>query len=207
MRSSGCCRNCRSGLLLVFSLRQLVQPLSLLKLAHSHLVLLNLLLENGVLDSPALFVVLQTAVAVQALQVDPATPPNAHAVDEHRGANVNFAFLLIEITVIGAGEVVGERVEDQLQIGARRGEGHICMSFTAAVDEANLPLLKWPVSVSGVANLRLARQLPKEFVILKLCLLVGDDARHLKDEPRQLLEDGGRLKGQHRVAIGSLQGE
>lgn len=58
-----------------------------------------------------------------------------------------------------------------------------------------------------VTYLRLARQLPKEFVILKLCLLVGDDARHLKDEPRQLLEDGGRLKGQHRVAIGSLQGE
>lgn len=103
------------------------------------------------------------------------------------------------------------------------------MSFTTAIDEANLSLLKWSVPVARVSNLGekehmliflekriitsagtylwLARQLAKEFIILKLGLLVGDDARHLKDEPRKLLKDGGRLKGQHRVAVGSLQDE
>ena len=106
------------------------------------------------------------------------------------------------------------------------------MSFSTAVDEANLALFKWPISVASVSNLqhikdapmlasafipigsgaaaacrkpyylRLSRQFAKQFIIFKFGLLVGDHTRHLKDEPRQLLEDGGRFKGQHFVVVG-----
>lgn len=57
-----------------------VHALVVLELAQPLVVALDLVSQRGVLDGGALLVQLQAARALQLLQVDPAAPPDAHAV-------------------------------------------------------------------------------------------------------------------------------
>lgn len=62
-----------------------VGALLVLEVPQPLVVALDLVAQRGVLDGGALLVQLEAAGAVQALQVDPASPPHAHAVHDESG--------------------------------------------------------------------------------------------------------------------------
>lgn len=66
-----------------------IGPLLLLELAQPLIVALQLIAQQSVLLGGPLLVVLETADAVEAVQVDPAPPPHAHAVHDEMRAQVN----------------------------------------------------------------------------------------------------------------------
>jgi len=89
------------------------------------------------------------------------------------------------------------RTENDADVSAGGGEGHINVSFEASFSEQLLPIMKRSISVARVSNLTFTTESPKELIRFKLGLLIKMHTRHLEEKSRYLLEDGRRFEGQH----------
>jgi len=179
----------------------------LLKLPQSPVVRLNLFSKLGVLDHGILLVELEAADPVEALEVEPASPPDANTVQDHRGFQVQLPDLPVEITLSVRRVEVGAGVEIHDDVEPRRHKCNFCRAVPRRIEKFILPLVDGSVSVAGVADLAFARVTFQELVGLKLLLLVGHHPRHLEQEPRlggRLWLLGGRLRG---VVVGGRVGE
>lgn len=179
-----------------------IRPLLLLEVSQPLIVTLQLIPEQRVLLGAALLVVLQTPDPVQAVQVDPSSPPDAHSVHDQMRSQVHLAGFLVKVAVPRVNGVVpGCAAKNELEVGAGRRESNLRVALPTAILKAYLTFFHRPVSVPGVSHLALATESSEQFVALELPFLIGDHSGHLEDEPRPgLLVEPHPVEGQNTDA-------
>jgi len=178
----------------------------LLKLSQSTVVRLNLFSKLGILNHGIFLVKLKTSNPIQPLEVEPAPPPDANTIQDHRSFQVQLSNLSVEITLPMRRVEVGACVEIHDKVEPRRHKYNFCRAVPRRIEKFILPLVDGSVSVPSVADLAFARVPFQELVRLKLLLLVGHHPRHLEQEPRlrrRLWLLGSGLRG---VVVGGRVG-
>lgn len=110
------------------------------------------------------------------------------------------AALLLKIAIVYVAAVISGRVaENQLEIGARRGERDLRITFPATILKAHLAFLDWSVPIAGVSHLCKFRERKEKkkrifyhFRVRSGKNLIGDRARDDRFPSRSIRRKGSK---------------